>query len=97
MKIVRIRGVSLPERAFPFRGNIYLPFDNGTELLVRTTTCVLRGEEAFPPSVVDVEEQTKGDRKMFTFPWATNEASPTMQSHKEAPLRIGVLHDIQNT
>jgi hypothetical protein len=50
VKIVRIRGFSLPERAFPFRGNVYLPFDNGTELPVRTATCVLRGEEAFPLS-----------------------------------------------
>ena len=48
MKIVRKREFSLPEAAFPIRGNIYLPLDNGTELSVRTTTCVLRGEEAFP-------------------------------------------------
>jgi len=48
VKIVRKRGFSLPERAFPIRGNMYLPFENGTELPVRTTTCVLRGEEAFP-------------------------------------------------
>jgi hypothetical protein len=51
VKIVRKRGFSLPERAFPIEGNVYLSFNNGT-VPFTTTKYVLRGEEGFPSFVL---------------------------------------------